>query len=189
LAPQAGGAGMTTHVALLYSVVIDKSRRVAMADLRQIAERLGYRNVRTLVSTGNMLFDVEPQEIPGIETALECAFADFHGKHIDFIVRTADRWRQLVAANPFAAESAAKPDRVVVRVMRTPADETVAALFAPYQTAGEKVAIVDGDVWIAFPGQPSQSRLLRLITPKRMGGIGTMRNWNTVRRLGEILGG
>lgn len=180
---------MTTHVALLYSVVIDKSRRVAMADLRQIAERLGHQNVRTLVSTGNMLFDASSQDIASLEAALERAFADFHGKHVDFIIRTADQWRKLVAANPFAAESAANPDRVVVRVMRAPAGETVAALLRPYQTAGEQVAIVDGDVWIAFPSQPSQSRLLGLLTPKRMGGVGTARNWNTVRRLGEMLGG
>jgi uncharacterized protein (DUF1697 family) len=178
---------MTTYVALLYSIVIDKSRRVAMADLRQIAERLGYRNVRTLVSTGNMVFGMEDTPVSALEGALERAFSDFHGKHVDFIIRTADRWRKLVAANPFPEESAANPDRVVVRVMRAPADEHITALFRPYQSAGEKVKIVDGDVWIAFAGQPSQSRLLGLLTPKRMGGAGTARNWNTVRRLGEML--
>lgn len=43
---------MNTHVALLYSVVIDKTRCVVMAELRDIAESLGYRNVRTSVLTG-----------------------------------------------------------------------------------------------------------------------------------------
>jgi uncharacterized protein (DUF1697 family) len=52
---------------------------------------------------------------------------------------------------------------------------------------GEVVRIVDGDLWIAFAGQPSQSKLLGQITPQRMGGIGTARNWNTIRRLGELL--
>jgi len=57
----------------------------------------------------------------------------------------------------------------------------------PYQTMGEAVRIVDGDLWIAFAAQPSQSKLLSQITPQRMGGIGTARNWNTIRRLGEML--
>jgi uncharacterized protein (DUF1697 family) len=178
---------MTTYVALLYSVVIDKARRVAMADLRDIAEKLGHTNVRTLVSTGNLIFDAENQPIRRLETELETAFADFHGKHVDFIIRSAADWRKLVAANPYAAESIANPDRVVVRVMREPADETVLRLFEPYQTAGEQVRIVGGDVWIAFPCQPSQSKLLGVLAPKRMGGTGTARNWNTVRRLGEML--
>ena len=178
---------MTTYVALLYSVVIDKTRRVVMADLRGLAEALGYRNVRTLVSTGNMIFDADEQPIGGLETALETAFAAFHGKHVDIIIRSADDWRRLVSANPFGEESTTNADRVVVRVMREPADHSVLALFKPYQTAGEQVRIINGDLWIAFPGQPSQSRLLGVITPKRMGGIGTARNWNTVRKLGEML--
>jgi uncharacterized protein (DUF1697 family) len=158
-----------------------------MADLREIAERLGYRNVRTLASTGNMLFEADDTPVRELEDALERAFADFHGKHVDIIIRTADRWRTLVAANPFPEESVAHPDRIAVRVMRMTAAESLTALFEPYQTGGERVKIVDGDVWVAFPGQPSQSRLLGLLTPKRMGGIGTARNWNTVRRLGEML--
>jgi len=180
---------MTTYVALLYSVVIDETRRVAMSDLRGIAEQLGHRNVRTLVSTGNLLFDAEEMPIAALEAAFERAFADFHGKHVDIIIRHADRWRQLVAANPFPDESAAHPDQVIVRVMRDPAAPDLAEQLAPYQTMGEVVRIVDGDLWIAFAGQPSQSKLLGQITPQRMGGIGTARNWNTIRRLGDMLDG
>jgi uncharacterized protein (DUF1697 family) len=189
LAAQTGGAAMTTYVALLYSVVIDKTRRVAMSDLRGIAERLGHCNVKTLASTGNLLFDADDVPITALEGAFECAFADFHGKHVDIIIRTAGRWRQLVAANPFPDRSAANPDQVVVRIMRDPVAADTANRLAPHRTMGEAVRIVDGDLWIAFTGQPSQSKLLGQITPQRMGGIGTARNWNTIRRLGEMLDG
>jgi uncharacterized protein (DUF1697 family) len=178
---------MTTYVALLYSIVIDKTRRVAMADLRDIATGLGHQNARTLVSTGNLLFDSDATSISDLEKTLEAAFITFHGKHVDIIVRSADQWRKLAASNPFLRESADHPDRVVVRVMREPAPQVVEDLFRPYQTAGEQVRIVDGDLWIAFAGQPSQSKLLGVLAPRRMGGIGTTRNWNTVRRLTELL--
>ena len=178
---------MTTYVALLYSIVIDKTRRVVMADLRAIAEKLGHQNTRTLVSTGNLIFDADESSIPALEAVLENAFADFHGKHVDIIIRTADQWRKLVASNPFPEESAANPNQVAVRIMRAPAEERVLDLFKPYQTAGEQVRLIDGDVWIAFPGQPSQSKLLGVLAPKRMGGVGTARNWNTVRRIGEMV--
>ena len=180
---------MTTYVALLYSIIIDKSRRVAMADLRSIADKLGYQNPRTLVSTGNMIFEAEDQPVAKVEAALEKAFAEFHGKRVDIIIRRADDWRKLVAANPFPDESAANPDQVVVRVMRDRARPEIADFLRPYQTQGEQVSIVDGDVWIAFASQPSLSKLLGQLAPRRMGGIGTARNWNTVRRLGEKLAG
>jgi len=179
---------MNTFIGLLYSIVIDAKRRVVMSDLRAIAENLGYRNVRTQVSSGNLVFENEETSVPAIEQALERAFAAFYGKHVDIIVKTADEWRRLVAANPFPKESEAAPDRVGIRIMRDPLRPDLADFLRPYQTDGERVALIDGHVWTHFPGQISLSKLAGQLTPKRMGGIGTARNWNTVKRLGEMLG-
>lgn len=179
---------MTTYVALLYSIVIDQTRRVVMSDLRRLAEDLGHRNARTLVSSGNLVFESDEPSIPRLESDLEKSFAAFHGKHVDIIVKSAREWRTLVASNPFPDESQADPDQVTVRIMRDPADEKLLDFFKPYQTQGERVAIIDGHVWVHFLGRPSLSKLAGQLTPKRMGGAGTARNWNTVRRLGEMVG-
>ena len=48
---------MTTYIALLHSIVIAPGKRVVMSDLRDMASSLGYRNPRTLVSTGNIIFE------------------------------------------------------------------------------------------------------------------------------------
>lgn len=179
---------MKTYVGLLYSIVIDARHRVVMSDLRAIAEGLGYENVRTLVSSGNLVFETAETSVSSIERALEKAFAAFYHKHVDIIVKSADDWRRLVAANPFPVESEATPDRVGVRIMRDPLRPDLAEFLRPYQTDGERVVLVDGHVWTHYPGQMSLSRLAGQLTPKRMGGIGTARNWNTVKRLGEMLG-
>jgi uncharacterized protein (DUF1697 family) len=178
---------MTTYVGLLYSIVIDARRRVVMSDLRAIAESLGYRNVRSLVSTGNLVFEADRTAVSAIERKLEKAFADFHGKHVDIIVKSAADWKRLVAANPFPAEAEAEPDRVGIRIMRDPLRPDLADFLRPYQTDGERVELIDGHVWAHYPGQISLSRLAGQLTPKRMGGIGTARNWNTVKRLGEMV--
>ncbi len=51
------GVAMVRHVALLYSVVLGPGRRVRMDDLRAMAEGLGFERVRSLVATGNLVFD------------------------------------------------------------------------------------------------------------------------------------
>ena len=53
-------------------------------------------------------------------------------------------------------------------------------------TEGEAIERVAGDLWAAFPSRPSTSRLLTAISSPKLG-VGTSRNWNTVRRLGEML--
>jgi uncharacterized protein (DUF1697 family) len=70
--------------------------------------------------------------------------------------------------------------------MREPLEKDFAASLKPYLTRGERVDIVRGDLWIHFPLEPVRSRLMPVLGSKRLG-IGTVRNWNTVRRLNEML--
>jgi uncharacterized protein (DUF1697 family) len=177
-----------THVALLYSIVLTAGRRVVMADLRALAEDLGFTDPRTLVASGNLVFTAPKQmRVPAIESRLEAAFAPRFGRHIDIIVTTAAEWRALVAANPFRAEGEAAPTSVHVRVQRERLSAEAVEGLSPYLTQGERIAVVDGHLWMHFQGRSSDSKLAGQLTPKRLG-IGTARNWNTVRRLGEMIG-
>ncbi len=46
------------HVALIRGINVGRAKRVAMADLRALVEGLGYRDVRTLLNSGNVVFTV-----------------------------------------------------------------------------------------------------------------------------------
>ncbi|RWM13584.1 MAG: DUF1697 domain-containing protein [Mesorhizobium sp.] len=178
---------MQTYVALLYSIVLGEGRRVVMSDLRAMTEGLGLNNPRTLVATGNLVFETEEAEIAALERRLETAFQKSFGRHVDIIVRRADDWLKLAAGNPFPAESAAAADQVAVRVMRKPVPaEAVAALEANVGK-DERMQAVGGDIWIVFSRETPSSRLLATISHKRLG-IGTSRNWNTVRKLADMVG-
>ncbi|MBZ9863956.1 DUF1697 domain-containing protein [Mesorhizobium sp. CA15] len=178
---------MQTYVALLYSIILGEGRRVVMSDLKAMAEGLGLKNVRTLVATGNLVFEARTGELSKLERRLERAFEKSFGWHVDIIVRGAEDWLKLAAANPFPGESADAADQVTVRVMREPLPaDTVEALQA-YAAADEKVFLVNGDIWLVFSRKRPSSRLLAAANHKRLG-IGTSRNWNTVRRLAEMVG-
>jgi uncharacterized protein (DUF1697 family) len=175
-------------VALLYSIVLGEGRRVVMADLRALAEGLGYGRPRTLLATGNLLFEAEAADARAVEARLEPAFAEAFGKRIDVIVREAAAWPALMAACPFPEAAAREPARVAVRVMREPLPDGAEARLAGFVGAGERVAVAGGDLWVHLPAGFAPSRLPGAITPRRMG-VGTFRNWNTVRKIGEALSG
>ena len=175
---------MASHVALLHSITIGSGRRLVMAEWRAMMESIGLRNTRTLIATGNALFDSAEATTTQLEERLEAAFAQRFGRHIDTIVLTTAQWRDLVSANPFPEE----PDgtRIAVRVMRKPLDETALAALAPYATQGERMKLTNGHLWLHFPEDPTRSRLGPQLTTQRFGA-GTVRNWNTVRRLDEMI--
>ncbi|MBB5572608.1 MULTISPECIES: DUF1697 domain-containing protein [Rhizobium] len=175
---------MAVYIALLHSIVLGGGRRVVMSDLRAMAESIGFSDVKTLVATGNLVFEADAQPIAEIEARLEAGFAKSFGKAVDIIARDAETWRRLAAGNPF---SDGKGSEVVVRVMRKPLEPSVIAALGKHRNDPERLAVVDGDLWIDFGGKASETRLLSALTTKRLG-VGTLRNWNTVRGLVEMIG-
>lgn len=177
---------MTQYVALLHSIVLSPGQRVVMEKLRATAESVGGRSVRTLASTGNLVFEADDADIRDVENRLEAAFERDFGKAVDIVTRTGEQWRALAAGNPFPEASQINGQNVGIRVMRQPLDPGVLEKLERYCTAGEKVAVVDGDLWMDFAAKPSATKLLPALTTKRMG-VGTLRNWNTVRNLAAML--
>jgi uncharacterized protein (DUF1697 family) len=181
-------AASATHIALLYSITTGNGGRMAMADLRAMAEDLGFLAPKTVIATGNLLFAAKSGSVTQIESKLEAAHTKNFGNAVDYIVRKASDWPKILAGNPFAKESKRDPSHVIARVMRAPVDKSVIAALKPYAVDGEVMEIVGGDLWVYFAHGIGRSKLAAAMTPKR-AGIGTARNWNTMQAIGALLEG
>lgn len=175
---------MTTYVALLHSIVLGPGKRVVMADLKAMAAELGFRDPRTWVATGNLVFEAEDAALATIEERLETAFEARFGKHVDIILRRAEDWRRLAAQNPFADRNGAD---IGIRVMRKPLGPDALSMLRGIAAPGIALALADGDLWIDFGGKPEETKLLSHLTTKKLG-VGTLRNANTVKALAAMLG-
>jgi uncharacterized protein (DUF1697 family) len=178
---------VTVYIALLHSIGIGGGRRLVMADLRRMAEALGLQNPRTLIATGNLIFETRATKSARLEAKLESAFAETFGRPVDIVIRDALQWRDMIAANPFFRESARDGSRVILRVARDPLGEEAVAALRERGVDGEQVKVVAGELWVYFSIEPVRSKLIGALTTKNLG-VGTLRNWNTVRRLGEMIG-
>ena len=175
---------MTTYVALLHSIVLGPGRRVVMADLKAMVQTLGFAHPRTLVATGNLIFDADQTPLATLENRLEAAFRETFGKHVDIILRTEEAWKRLAAQNPYSGDDGAN---VCVRVMRKPLGVPQLEMLERIATPDIHLALTDGDLWIDFRSKPSETKLLSHLTTKKLG-IGTLRNANTVNGLAAMLG-
>lgn len=174
---------MTTYVALLHSIVLGPGRRVVMADLKAMAAEAGFREVRSWVATGNLIFEGEDAPLAAVEERLEAGFRARFGKHVDIIARTAEAWKRLAAQNPFPDGNGAD---IGMRVMRKPLGADALSMLRGIAAPGTALALADGDLWIDFGGKPSETKLLSHLTTKKLG-IGTLRNANTVEALAAML--
>jgi uncharacterized protein (DUF1697 family) len=178
---------MARYVALLYSILLP-DRRIRGSDLIELAGAAGLVAAAPVLASGNLLFEARRQPAAALEKRLDAAFLARHGKPVPIMVRSAQDWLRLAAQNPFPEESGRNGSLVGVRVQRDRLGPETLVRLAPYRQPDERLAVIDGDLWISFPVQMANRPLLSALTPKRLG-IGTMRNWNTVRRIANMLGG
>ncbi len=65
-----------------------------------MGEACGFADVRTFIASGNLLFASDRSEAE-IKAALEGKLADYTGKRVPVLVRTASELDAIIAANPF----------------------------------------------------------------------------------------
>jgi len=178
---------MTTHVALLRAVNLAGKRGVAMSDLRELFDKLGLPGARTLLQSGNVVFESAGKTADQLERALETATAEMLGVATEYFVRTAREWSEIVARNPFRAEARTDPGHLLVVVLKkAPAAPDVAALQAAIR-GREVVRAVGRQAYITYPDGVGRSKLTAAMIERMLGTRGTARNWNTARKLAAAM--
>jgi uncharacterized protein (DUF1697 family) len=113
---------MTIQIALLRAVNVGGRGAVAMSDLRDFISALGFEDARSLLQSGNLVFDTGRQAGPALERLLERAAAKRLELRTDFFVRGVKELDAIVAKNPFRTEARDDPGHLVVILIPTPAE-------------------------------------------------------------------
>ncbi len=173
-------------VALLRAVNVGGRGTVAMADLRALLADLGLAQPRSLLNSGNLVFEAPGRAPAALERLLEREAAARLGLETHFLVRTAAEWRELVAANPFTAEARDDPGHLLAMVLK---DAPSAAALAALRGAIVGRELAGRTAYLVYPDGVGRSRLTAALVEKRLGTRGTARNWNTVLKLQAALQG
>ncbi len=177
---------MSKHVALLRAVNVGGRNAVAMSDLRDLLTDLGLTGARSLLQSGNLVFESDGRTGAELERLLESATAGRLGVTVDYLVRSAAEWQTLIACNPFREEAQRDPAHLLVVVLKAaPQAKDVKALSSAIE-GPEYVAAVGRQLYAAYPAGQGRSKLTLPLIEKKLGARGTGRNWNTVLKLAAL---
>ncbi|MHA6689465.1 DUF1697 domain-containing protein [Devosia sp. A449] len=170
---------MIRHLALLRGVNLGQ-RQVKSADLKAAFEAMGFANVKTILASGNVLFDAAPAAVG--QKAIEDALAASFGFPIGTVLRTQDEIRALLAADPFKGRKEDHDTKLYVTFL---ADKSAKTLPMPNAIAGdyEVVQLTNDEVFILAFRMPNgrfgagMEQIWKHFGNKRLW---TSRNFNTV---------
>jgi uncharacterized protein (DUF1697 family) len=162
---------LAAWVALLRAVNLGRTNKVPMAQLRAALTAAGYRDVQTLIASGNVVLRAERRPAPA---RLEQLIADEFGVATTVILRSSAQIRRLAGAKPFPR------DAHVAFLQRAPRSTSALAGLDPFE-------IVGPDIVVHAPNGYANVRLSGAVIEQALGIPATMRNWNTVEKLAALV--
>ena len=163
-------------IALLRGVNVGGHRKLPMAELRDALEEIGYQEVKTLLASGNLVFEAKGKAA-SIEAKLEADLKKAFGLTTEVMVRDPKEWAAIIEANPFLKEAKKDPSHLVVVALKAkPPADAVKAL-ASYE-GPELVKVHQREAYVFYGDRMADSKL----NLSKLGS-GTARNWNTVLKL------
>ncbi len=172
------------QVALIRGINVGRAKRVAMADLREMIEGLGYTDARTLLNSGNAVFSAPKGAPRDAAAAIERGLAEDLGVPARVTVLKAAELAAIVAAHPLR-KVATDPARLLVAFTRRPADDKRLAPLAREDWSPGALALGRRAAYLWCPQGLLESPLA-VALGRALGEDVTTRNWTTVTKLNDL---
>ncbi len=151
-----------------------------MPALKAALEGAGFSEVKTLLSSGNVVFSGRRATDVAVERKLSAAIEKHVGKRFGVIVRSIEKLQELLAAEPYAAFTLPpKSKRVVTLLRAAPATK----LKLPIEQDGARILQLRGrDLLSAYVVSDKGPVFMSLIE-KACGKDITTRTWETLQKV------
>jgi uncharacterized protein (DUF1697 family) len=172
---------MKRHVALLRGINVGKAKRVPMADLRALMAGLGHAGVRTLLNSGNAVFDARGGTPAAHAKRLRAAILEQLGVDCEVVVKTATELDAAIAEHPLRRH-ANDDARMLVMFMHDAAALAELKALEGTDWSPEAFAVGAHAAWLWCADGIIDSRVAKAVG-KVLRERGTARNWATVLKL------
>jgi uncharacterized protein (DUF1697 family) len=177
---------MPVYIALLRGINIGPHKRMKMETLRASCEALGFKNVRTYIQSGNVVFQASEASSGAAGKKFEAQILKDFGFSSDVIARTVKEMKQVIESNPLLKEAGVIPEKLhVVFLADTPTAEAKKKLEA-LTLPPDKVRHKGKEIYFYFPNGVSGSSIWKHNLDRILATSGTMRNWKTVNTLYQM---
>ena len=173
------------YVALIRGINVGRAKRVAMADLRAVAAKLGYVDVSTILNSGNLVFSTAQRQSSDIGRTIERAMAKRLGVSGRGTVLTAAAFARVIEENVLA-EVATDPTRLLVAFCNEASRLKQLDPLKRQDWAPEALAVGSLAAYLWCPAGVLAGRISEAVG-RALGESTTMRNWSTVAKVHAAL--
>ncbi|MBI5729679.1 MAG: DUF1697 domain-containing protein [Ignavibacteriales bacterium] len=174
---------MIKYFAFLRAINVGGKNLIKMEDLKKIFESLGFKNVRTYIQSGNIIFETTEKSKEKIIKRTEKELHKYLGEDVLVFLRTFPEVKAIVKYNPFSKIKTAPSTKLYVSFINQELKMKLKLPFVSAKKGVEVIAIKNCEVYCITAEVNGRFGFPNNFVEDYFDVAATSRNWNTINKI------
>lgn len=179
---------MGVYLALLRGINVGGKNKLPMKELVPLFEEAGCNDVRTYIQSGNVIFSAKKTVAQQIPTLVSDSVQSHFELNVPVVIRDAAAFQSIINDNPFLKAGVDIAQLHVSFLANKPTAKKIAQL-DPHRSSPDEFVVTGKEIYLRCPNGVARTKLTNAYFDTKLETTSTMRNWKTVVKLDEMMGG
>jgi uncharacterized protein (DUF1697 family) len=173
---------MPIYIAMLRGINVSGHNIIKMEHLRESFEALGFRDVKTYVQSGNVVFEGGQDSAALSDSIAKRILSDF-GFPVPVLLKTLKELERIVRDNPFLKQASIDASRLHVTFLSDAAPKLAEKSLQTLAVNPEQFHINGREIYLYCPNGYGKTKLSNDAIERKFCLAATTRNWKSVTTL------
>ncbi len=174
---------MTTYISILRGINVSGKKLVKMDALSKMYESIGFKNIKTYVQSGNVVFASEENDLKKLEKIISSQIETEFGFNVPVIVFDTKTLETIIENNPFSKDSSKESVFMHVTFLAESPKEFDKEVITSKKQPDEEIAFAQNAVYLYCPNGYARTKLNNNYIESKLKVNATTRNWKTTNEL------
>ena len=175
---------MQTYIALLRGINVGGHKKILMAELRALLEKLNFKNVQTYIQSGNVVFQSSVEDINSIENTIKDQILNQYNFEVPVLVKTPQELRSIFDSCPFSDDK--KVNSYFTLLYSIPSTENI-EIVNEVKHLNEAFVVTKNCIYFYSSTGYGRIKYNSNFFEKKLNVIATARNYKTMVKLIEMV--
>jgi len=174
---------MQTYISILRGINVSGHKMIKMDALRAMFETLGFKNVKTYIQSGNVVFQTKKTSPQALEKKIAKKIADSFGFEVPVLVIDSAELSHTLKNNPFVNKRKEDSTKLHVTFLSGEPQQAAIEKIKEGNYADDEFIVSGKNIYLFCPNGYGNTKLSNTFFENKLKLTATTRNWKTVNEL------
>ncbi len=174
---------MQTYISILRGINVSGQKMIKMNELLALFEGLHFKNIRTYIQSGNVVFQAVKTDVHDLAKLIEEKISERFGFAVPVMVKEKNEIATVLQNNPFIKSVDKDVSKLHVTFLSQEPDKSYIDKINQLQYLPDEYVLAGSTIYLYCPNGYGNTKLHNNFFENKLKVKATTRNWNTVNEL------